>query len=537
MAKKFLAALFIIFSLLVANTKDSFAQTPEPWTPSTSVTEFENYRSAIQSDNCMSPSLECLVHQVYTFVSLEFINSTLYSDIEPNININDQNVIQINSSSNTSKKNSLLSGVGNLIGNFYAYPAANTRTFIVDVMNSAHITPKVYAQGLGFASLNPVLELWKAFRNIAYMFFVIIFIVIGFMIMFRQKISGQAAVTAQQAIPGVIISLILVTFSYAIAGLLIDFMYLTMYLILGIFGNALPGKNLIDWNIMNIGASLFIGAADIGTNKDLVSGLLENLVISDGLITKGAEIIGGLALSVVIALAILFGTISLFFELLKSYATIIFSVVTAPLVLMMGALPGKNTAVTWIRNLVGNLLPFPVVLLVLVMFFQFTQNSGLNIKGGFMPPFLLAQGSPEAIVDLLGLALILALPQIVKEAKKPLVSEGLGSTIFKAATDSAAKGWKGGEIIPGVAATNTSRLPVLGSGKDFAATVGTGLWGAAGGAAKASTFIRRPRRLYKDIPALFGSGFIDSANTAGEKTGSRLAKFIKDRNSKKGGKP
>jgi len=303
----------------------------------------------------MTPSLECLVHQVFTFASLEFINTTLYSDVEPNIgpdgvitlptSYDPNNPTQIGAKANKG----ILHATGNLIGNFYNYPVANTRIYVADIMNSAHVTPQAYAQGLGFASLNPILDLWKAFRNLAYMFFVIIFMIIGFMIMFRQRIGGQAAVTAQQAIPGVIISLILVTFSYAIAGLLIDFMYLIMFLIIGVFGDTLPNgsENLIDMNIRQVTGVLFTGAVgDIGANSNLVSGLLGSLVASESLLGETASVVGGLTLTVVLAIAILIGTVKLFFELLKSYASIVLSVVTSPLVLMQGAIPGKNPVVT-----------------------------------------------------------------------------------------------------------------------------------------------------------------------------------------------
>jgi len=145
---------------------------------------------------------------------------------------------------------------------------------------------------------------------------------------------------------------------------------------------------------------------------------------------------------------------------------------------MQGAIPGKNPVVTWIKDLIGNLLPFPVVLLVLVLFFQFKENAIGDTAGGFMPPFLLAQGAPDAIADLLGLALILALPEIVKDSKKGLVSEGFGTMVFKAATESAKKGWTGGEIIPGVAATNTANLPYvgkyIGGGKQALRTMAVG---------------------------------------------------------------
>jgi hypothetical protein len=70
--------------------------------------------------------------------------------------------------------------------------------------------------------LSGVDVLWGRVRNIAYVMFVIIMIVIGFMIMFRSKIGGQTMVTIGNAIPNVIIALVLVTFSFAIAGLIID---------------------------------------------------------------------------------------------------------------------------------------------------------------------------------------------------------------------------------------------------------------------------------------------------------------------------
>ncbi len=444
MAKKTLAVLLVLFSLLVITTKISYAQ-GNVWSPSEDAKGFESYRAAIDDDGCMTPSLECLVHQVFRFTSLEFVNSTLYTEFKPTITSADPEGGQ-----KVAKGSGVLNGVGTLIGQMYSHPAANTSVYIADLMESAHITPKVYAQGLGFASLNPILELWKAFRNIAYMFFVIMFIIIGFMIMFRQRVGGQAAITAQQAIPSVIVSLILVTFSYAIAGFMIDLMYVIMFLIIGIFGQTLPtgSENLIDMTILQVAGAMFKSAANPAANADLVSNLFGSLIVNEG-INSFLSIAGGLTLSIVLAIAILIGTIKLFFELLKSYASVVLSVVTSPLVLMMGAIPGKNPVVPWLKDLIGNLLPFPVVLLVLVIFYQFSNLTGSGNEGGFIPPFLIARGQSGAIASLMGLALILALPEIVKDAKKGLVKEGFGSMVFKAATESAKQGWKGGELIPG----------------------------------------------------------------------------------------
>lgn len=484
MVKKALIALLVFFSLFFTATI-SYATSPSQvpgdqsrsenfWGAKNDAEVAQSYRNAIDDDGCMTPSLECLVHQVFRFTALEFVNSSLYTEFKPTVIGADPN-----GGTKVAGGSGILRGVGTLVGQMYSHPVADTRTYIADVLDSAHITPKAYAQGLGFASLNPILELWKAFRNIAYMFFVIMFIVIGFLIMFRQRVGGQAAITAQQAIPSIIVSLILVTFSYAIAGFLIDMMYVVMFLIIGIFGQTLPtgSENLIDMTIFQVTGAMFKSAANPATNIDLVSNLFASLVENQAA-QSFLSIAGGLTLSVVLAIAILIGSIKLFFELLKSYASVVLSVVTSPLTLMMGAIPGKNPVVSWIKDLIGNLLPFPVVLLVLVIFYQFSNLTGSGNEGGFIPPFLIARGQSGAIASLIGLALILALPEIVKDSKKGLVKEGFGSMVFKAATESAKQGWKGGELIPGVAATNTANIPLLGSGKDF---VRKGTIGAAAG--------------------------------------------------------
>jgi len=67
-----------------------------------------------------------------------------------------------------------------------------------------------------------ITNIWAKFRDLAYLFFVVVMIVIGFMIMFRSKLGGQTLVSLGNTIPNVIVGLILVTFSFAIAGLVID---------------------------------------------------------------------------------------------------------------------------------------------------------------------------------------------------------------------------------------------------------------------------------------------------------------------------
>ncbi len=94
----------------------------------------------------------------------------------------------------------------------------------------------VYAND-GFNQLKGIQPLWKLFRNTIYTLISIVFVIMGLLIMLRVKISPQATITIQNSIPKIIISLILVTFSYAISGLIIDFSYLFQAIILSIIDN------------------------------------------------------------------------------------------------------------------------------------------------------------------------------------------------------------------------------------------------------------------------------------------------------------
>lgn len=331
---------------------------------------------------------------------------------------------------------------------------ASTETYVADLLNNAGIgiVQPAYAQGLGFAALSPVLEAWKTFRNIAYLFFIVITLIIGFMIMFRQKV-GSNAITAQQAIPKVIIALLAVTFSYAIAGLLIDIMYLFMFFIAAVFNY----KESFDKSIFSLGWELITAGA--GTANDAISNLAERVIDIPILDNLGAvEFLSGLTAALIVGIAILFAIFKLFFELLKTYVTIIISIVMAPLLLMFDAIPGRNSFGSWIKSLIANLAAFPTVLIVLLIYRQLTQNaSGGYTEGGFSPPYLLGTFTDQAgvIPMLVGLGIILALPEAVTKVKSALgASEGPFGELLKA-------GWAAARAQTGRAAA-VAAAPVLG---------------------------------------------------------------------------
>lgn len=442
-ARRLLQGVLVVVALWVFLTPTALAQedvsiTPEDITGvNTTVDEMAEYHSAVQ--DCSSPSLECLVRNVNRFTAIEWSGDI--SGSPPCIYYGTcEDGAFLNQPTNLAQRGAL-GGLESLIVSMYAQPIANTKTYVAYVLDSANLAQPAQAQGLGFAALNPILNLWKTFRNLAYMFFVVTFIVIGFLIMLRQKV-GQAAVTAQQAIPQIIISLLLVTFSYAIAAFLIDIMYVSLYLIIGLFSSVFRGDNPIDMNILELVGTLFGRVIEDGYNYDFISQFLNSVNITNQT-NRILSTIGALTLTLVLAVAMLIGMIRIFFELLKSYATIVLTVVVSPLLLMIGAIPGKSAVFsTWIRTLIGNLVVWPTVLIVIVMYYAFVGGAVDSDGGGFMPPFLLNPdvGIGSTIVGLMGLAILLALPDIVKSIKGSIAPKsGFADMIVKSGWDSAKK--------------------------------------------------------------------------------------------------
>jgi hypothetical protein len=125
---------------------------------------------------------------------------------------------------------------GLAFGAVYANPPASGVDYLAYLGEKINIVPQAYAQGgVGFERMRHFLPVWEAFRNLAYAFLVIIIVFVGFAIMFRVKISPQAIISLQSALPKIILSLILITFSYAIVGFMIDIMMLVSNLIISVF--------------------------------------------------------------------------------------------------------------------------------------------------------------------------------------------------------------------------------------------------------------------------------------------------------------
>mgnify|MGYP001598230729 CR=1 FL=1 len=348
-------------------------------------------------------------------------------------------------------ENSAVAGMGGAIASLYGHPPASTYAFAIDMGETFGFIPKqTYAQGAGFTGLRPLLGIWKVFRNIAYGIIAIIIVVVGFMVMLRTKIDPKTVVSVQNAIPKIVWALILVTFSYAIVGFLIDLMYVLMLLLASMLIGAY--KQLYgEWSMLGypVTADKFIsggfpqttfvffqgGAWSLwGIYKlfpleaqvavSTVTGLIGFLFT--GLGVKGA-IAGALApqalVLFIVSLAVLMGLVRLFFILLDSYINIIVALLISPLQLMLEAVPGVDALGSWMRNLVSKLLVFPTTVALLLITFYLTS---IGDKGELWAPPLL-WGSPasssEGLSGIIALGMLLSIPTIVGSLQKLLKAE------------------------------------------------------------------------------------------------------------------
>ncbi len=119
-------------------------------------------------------------------------------------------------------------------------PPASSLDYVRYLSNNFGVVEPAHAQVNGFEALQPIQNIWIAVRNLSYLIFVIIFVIIGLAIMLRVKIDPRTVMTIQNQIPRVIISILLITFSYAIVGLMIDIMWLSTYTGINLITQANP---------------------------------------------------------------------------------------------------------------------------------------------------------------------------------------------------------------------------------------------------------------------------------------------------------
>lgn len=371
----------------------------------------------------------------------------------------------------------LISSLSKGISLPYVYQPASGGVWLAHSLSNVGLAPQVHADsGIGFNTLLPLLPIWKVFRDLAMLILTLIFIFLGFLILFRVKLNGKTEVTIMNSLPKIAIAMLLINFSYAIAGFMIDLMYIVMGLTLSFFSstslasikdsvnNAIyfssigslydqvfasktnQAHQIAETILSLIPTSLriilttvlsVIGATYLWSTVNLYSMPIKLAAAAAGatpfvniqdFIKLGAFVavlafflsFPGFILSILLILGFLIIFVRLLFILIGTFVEIIISVVLAPITLLAEAIPGSSAFIPWMRNLIGNLLVFPLVLLVLV-FARIFSNLDFNSASLWAPPLLgFTTDNLSGMAGLISLVAIASIPNYIQNLKKSL---------------------------------------------------------------------------------------------------------------------
>jgi hypothetical protein len=329
-----------------------------------------------------------------------------------------------------------LAASSRLVATLYSVPPVSGVEYFASEIQKFNPVQPAYAQGKGYDVLTPVKDLWTAFRNIAYVGFVIVFVIMGFMIMFRAHISPQAVATVQDSIPRIVVALILVTFSYAIAGLMIDVMFLFLNIVIRALHQQIPTLGSTDYVFTQSVFGVILGSwKDIFVEvaKALMA-LVDSVLDLPLKLDKLIGFFGGSIGAIVVGIALLFIMFRVFFMLLMAYAMIIILTMAAPFFFLIQALPGNNGAKEWFKQMAANISVFPVTALMFIFagilggIGALGGGTGSAVQPGQIGPFPLLVGDIDTTVisKFIAIGFLLMTPSAADMVKKFIGAQGLG---------------------------------------------------------------------------------------------------------------
>lgn len=343
----------------------------------------------------------------------------------------------------------LIGAMGGLIAMTYNMPTSSSQ-YVNYMVGNFGLTKKAYAanpcsttanseNGVGFCSLQPLTGIWIKMRDVAYLLFTLIFIIIGLAIMLRVHIDPRTVMTLENQIPKIIIGILLVTFSLAIAGLLIDVMYVAIYLIGNVLISIAPASVDLGTNYPQIASSSspidamkhfqtgdpggIVGGAAYG-----IATLITNNITTITILTVDVgKVVAFIILFIVLLLAFWISLIRIWISLIMAYIMILLDVIFAPFWFLAGLLPGGALGVgAWFKDISANLFVFPTTIAMFALAIIFSKIGDTPSATGitlFNPPLVGGFGGSNTLTigQLISFGFIFMTPQalsIVKSAIK-----------------------------------------------------------------------------------------------------------------------
>lgn len=348
-------------------------------------------------------------------------------------------------------------GVSILINGMFGNLPASATYGLEQNLASIHLVPIAHAQttsnaGFGFDALAVYRNLWKSVRNFTYAIMSLFVVALAFGIMFRVKLNPQVSISIQSAIPRIIKALILITFSYAIVGLMIDLMYVIFFFLaygLEAFGG-LPAS---------AHASVIVGNFNTADAWSMVTQILStgaqglgNLVSANAGVSIGATgVVGALLVAVFsllgssvalaavvpvflgLIIAVITYLVRIIIMLAKAYVILLIYLVFGPIFILFDILPGAGGSTsTWFKTILTQILIFFVVGVLFMLntiligaIVEFTANKGLI----WSAPYIGANAAfLQALISLAIVSLVAEADKFVAsfvQTKLPVVGGGL----------------------------------------------------------------------------------------------------------------
>lgn len=190
-----------------------------------------------------------------------------------------------------------------------------------------------------------ILQVWEVSKNISYGLLAVFMLYIGIMIMMRKQLDPRTTVTIQNALPKIVIAVILITFSYAI----------------GAFGIEL---------VKGLGQLAYRPLTGEISGVQTRPGVAATYWLIASTAIKGTSLGGvliGILMAVVGILMLVMGLI-IVIKALIAYIKIILSIWVAPVIFAWGAIPGnEDSTASWFKNLAVNVLTVPALKLGLAL--------------------------------------------------------------------------------------------------------------------------------------------------------------------------
>ncbi len=315
--------------------------------------------------------------------------------------------------------------------------------FALDQVEKVIYADAVYAQaqpyfpGTGFQLLTPIQSFWGWAVTVSYSLMVLVVIFVAFAMLFRARLGGEQVVQIQNAIPSIILAMILIPLSYPISGLFIDAITLTTntyhdFMFLGAGPGAtsynrgpegdenLPDRTPYPWyegrglyaddrrlNIWefrnNIGvtkiAEVFTNNCEegdcYGSNNFLNNGIVQFIVSILDNFEGGVPMIIANVINLLFQLVAIVVSIRILIRLIKAFISLLVFPIISPFIMATVAIPGRGTKIVldFIKQLAYAALVFIVTYIIFITVLVFTDPVfQAQVAGGgvteYVPPIL-----------------------------------------------------------------------------------------------------------------------------------------------------